>query len=482
MNKINLKKISFKPYDADIDKNLIEYFIPYGNFEKLLNGELFIVSGIKGSGKSAIKIYISENRKKNNQLTICLDRSSPSYNIQLSDFKASSSYEIENKIKGYLSGIILQYVLNSPLINGKDKSRLTEFKNEIPLIKRIIESVKLKPPFAEIAIKEIFPKKKKGELLKLINKSFIEEIKKILGNKDIWILFDDVDKVFISDDNSSSLEFIKGLICAVRYFNNEYQKIVNIVILLRSEIYEELKVKFEELDKIRDFIWEIEWKSEDLQSLLSERIKWNLKNYKEQKDWKCWMIIFNVKNENQTIKYREYIIERLINGPRDLLYLVESAKENAILKGRNKISLSHIKEIESDYGNEKLLDVTRNYQRKYEDIIYVIDRLFRGTCQVYKRVELENQINKKILTNSYARDDFKHLRWLNMCTPYNFIEILYKIGVIGYWNSRKRRYIYSLERSKPEEIIFNSGNIKLIIHSAFKEHLSLKNKVKYDKE
>jgi len=471
MSELDLSKISFlKPLNADYDDNLINYFIEFGDFKKLLTKKKFIVSGIIGSGKSAIKKYIVYKREKDHKMSICLDKT---YSISLKDLKTSNRAGIENKIKGYLSEIILHHILNCPLINKNQKKELKKLTSDVPFIGKLAKSVKVST-VVEVALKDLFPESKKGNLLRVIDKRVIEQVKNILGDKDIWFFIDDVDDIFSSTDEENSQKFIEGLLSAVGDLNYEYKKNIHIVILLPSEKHEELKEQFIGLDKLREYIWKIEWTSRDLELLLLERIKWAIGRHKKKKNWEYWTLMFNFKNETSVNKYRDYIFERSINGPRDMLEMLERAREKAVSKGNKKIGVSHIKEIEPDYGGEKLSDVTRNYKVKYKDITHVIDRLFRDTCQIYTRKDLEKQIKNKLLLNKYAREDFGHLLWLKTSTSYSFIEILYTVGIIGYYNKSKRKYIYVLEKSRPDKIIFNSGETKLKVHSAFIKHLSLK--------
>jgi hypothetical protein len=91
--------------------------------------------------------------------------------------------------------------------------------------------------------------------------------------------------------------------------------------------------------------------------------------------------------------------------------------------------------------------------------------------QEYSRENLENHINSKILVNLAAREAFKSLNWLCRCTAYKLIEILYNVGVIGYWDPAKKRFIYALEKTNPNRTLF--GNTKFKIHDAFERYLEL---------
>jgi hypothetical protein len=238
MEQVNLTSLSLGPLDADDDENLHEYFVTYDAFEKVKRKESFLIIGGKGTGKSAIKKYLYNKRELRKELTISLD---DTYSISLSDLKASSLSEIKNKLKGYLVGIVLKCILDSPNIPDKSKKKLEEFENEVPLIQKLLAGIRVRIPFVEIAIKDLFKPQKKGNLLRVIGKEIIEAIKTVLDDRDIWIVIDDIDSIFTSDDEKRSLKFIEGLIYASSDLTIKiFKKSVFICLLLKSEIYEEL--------------------------------------------------------------------------------------------------------------------------------------------------------------------------------------------------------------------------------------------------
>jgi len=467
--RFDLSTLSLGPFDADDDANISEYFVPFGDFDALLNKSKLIMVGVKGTGKSAVKKYLYALREKGGQFVIEID---DTYGVPLSELNTSSPAEIKNKMKGYLIGIVIRYLLESP-IAGDCKGELKKLENRVPFIKKLLKSVKVKPPYFELAVGELFPEDKRSGLLKVIDPSVAQTISNALGDKDLWILIDDIHKIFTSDDRRLSLRFVEAIIYAasdlsVRMFN----KAVYLVLFLRSEIYDELALQAEELDKELQYIWRVVWDSDELKRFLAERIKWALNAQSGLKTWRYWQLLFDTKTKKETQELQEYLIERVINGPRDLLLLIDGARKLAVMEGASRISLSHIQESEFSYGEEKLNQINRNFQHIYNDIKLVLDYLFRKSKQTYTRAALENHVNNRLLTDPQARKDFEQARWLHTCTAFGFLEILYRVGFIGYWDSAYQRYVYVLEKANPDRTLVRSDRFK--IHSAFTKYLELK--------
>jgi hypothetical protein len=465
----DLSKPFLGPLDADDDNNLREYFVSFGNFSGLLGKELFVVVGAKGTGKSAIKRHLCEIRKEKQRHTIDLQ---DTYGFSLSHLKTSSPSEIKNKMKGYFIALILKHLIDSPNLPSEHKEKLKSLTGEMSLFKKLIKPLKLKTPFAEYAIKDLFPDNRRVNLLTMLDSAVSNAIVEALGEDDLWILVDDIDTVFTSDDEESSLRFIEGLIYSASDLSFRiFKRAVWIVLLLRSEIYEELTRKATELDKETPYFWEIAWDGESLKKLLAERIRWAFGMGSGEAVWKYWALLFDVKDESDTSLLQEYLIERSINGPRDLLLLIDMSRKMAAKQNAQKIDLSHVKESEYEYGKMKLRQITSNFQRIYAQVDRVIDRLFRGSQQIYSREDLEKHINDDLLTSPNAKGDFIDLRWLHTCNAFLFTEILYRIGFIGYLDPDAKRYIYVLEKSNPDKTLISSAEFK--IHSAFTSYLEL---------
>src|SRR5215217_7230107 len=472
MTEVALATLSLGPLDGDDDPNLREYFVPFGNFDQLLNKSLFLVVGPKGTGKSAIKKRLLELRIGNDRDVIDLD---DQLGFSLNDINASSPNEIKNRMKGYLVALILNHLAesNPGILNESKVREITA--GEAPLLHKLVKPLKIKATIVEYAMSDLFSREKRSNLPQLLDESTKHVVLDTLDEvdaDDIWLLVDDLDTVFSGDDEESTVKFVAAIISAASDISIQmFEKRVWIVLFLRSEIFEELKRKAPELDKEMIYIWEIAWSREALTKFLAARIRWAAHATERQPEYRYFQMMFDVADEHDTTELQTYLFEKVINGPRDLLLLVDMARRTAVGEGAERIALSHISQSEVEYGQIKLRQITSNFQRIYGDIDRVVERLFRGASQNYRRRSLETYINHKLLTDPDAREDFKEQRWIRTSNPTGFIRILYQVGVIGYFNESEQRYIYVLEESNPDR--HWTPNARFRIHSAFAGYLEL---------
>lgn len=465
---IDLSKPILGSLDSNDDLNLHNYFVEVENYKVLMQKDLFIVVGSKGTGKSAIKNNIIQSRKKIKKQTIIIDEA---MGFSLSSIETNSSAEIKLKMKAYLKTIVLSHLREDLSVEDKLTREMDRLLGKKPYLKQVLEGITVNAGVVNFAVSELFPRGKSDKMKNLLGKDVNEMIMNCI-NDDLWLLVDDLDSIFTSDNDDKSLNFIEGLIYATSDFcNKEFKKKLWIVLFLKTEIYEELIRKASELDKRMTYFWQLSWNTESLVSILSERIRWADKISKEEKDWKIWKHLFGLNLKDDIFNLQIYITERLMNGPRDMLLLVDLARKIAFSKSKKKITLEDIQESEAEYGDIKLRQITSSFQRIYPDIDRVIDRLFRGKKQIYSRNDIEKMINDNLISDKNAREDFKDLKWLRTCTPYLFIEILYKIGVIGYKDISKKDYVFSLQKSNPDKRSFRYAFFK--VHEGLSSYLEL---------
>jgi hypothetical protein len=472
MARLNLSTLDLGPFDAKDDDNLQNYFVRFGDFERFLDKSQFIAVGAKGTGKSAIRKYLEGSRTAAQQLVVALD---DSYSISLSHLKTSSPAEIKNKMKGYLTGLAIQCLTQSPELSARAKRKLKGFANEVGFIRRMLKPLKFKAAFAEYALEELFPQQKQPELLKVIDPEVATAIRDCLGDRDLWILIDDVDTVFTSDDDGLSLRLVEGLVYAASDLTiGTFKKSVFVLVLVRSDVYDRLAREASDLDRELQYIWHIVWSEDELRQFLAERIRWALSGRPDLPAWRHWLRLFDVSRKRGVTELQDYLIERLMNGPRDLLLIVDMARRRAVGDGVSKISLSHVYSAESEYGEEKLLEISRSFRRSYPGINPIVDYLFRGRQQCYARSELEDLVRQELLTHPQAREAFAEYRWFFPLTPFRFIQVLYRVGIVGYWDPAHKRYVYALEKAEPEMALLLSPTARFKIHSALKKYLELR--------
>lgn len=481
MTNINLKEFDFGPYDANYDNNLFEYFVLFNDVSSILDKENLIVVGVKGSGKSAIKKYIKERRDKTDDFTIVID---DSYGFRLNNLEGHTTADFQQRIAKFLNSIIVDWLINYGDFEEDSISSLENLVESDPLHKRILDRLKIKAGYEGIAsaeLSDIHPiifgenKSKRG------NKDFYKIINEILdkSGKDIWVLFDDIDKIFTSDDVDINAKFMEGLIySSTDLVLRDYNKKVFVVLFIRAEIYDELERYAVELDKRLQYIWHINWKDDELVNFLSERIKWNIlektnnnDEVDEWEDWKCWKTIFDADDKKETEAIQDYMLNRVVNGPRDLLLIVDNSRKAATSEGADKISMDHVIAQEGDYGEEKLKQISRNFIHVYPEINRLLEYLFHETKKTFTLMELNTMRMENILLNDDVKEMFKDASWINKCTKNSFVRILYKVGFVGYFDNVKKSFIYFLEKAEPGKALLESDKLK--IHPAFHSYLNI---------
>ena len=467
-----LDDIDLGPTDSNDDDNLDQYFISFGDFKRIEKKSLFVAVGPKGTGKSAIKKYFKFSRSNDDKPTIIVD---DSYGFSINQLQTQSPAQVKNKLKAYFVSIILNHLLSTKSLSKENRNKLQKLSGDVPFLekwaKRAVSPLKINIWVIEYAIKDLFPDDKRAEVLTLVDPEVTTIIRNCIKD-DLWIVIDDIDTVFTADSIKSSLTFIEGLIYAASDLNiSLFKKQVWLVLLLRSEIFEELRRKAPELDKELGYVWKMMWERDSLMAFLAERIRFAFNDEKGKDRWRYFALLFNVDAQKSAIQLADYLFERSINGPRDVLELIDLAQDMAVKRGASRISLKDIEDSESQYGDNTLNQLTSNFQRVYEDIDLVVDKLFRGQKQSYTREELDKHINDQFLTAKKAREGFKSNSWIFKSTPFRIIQILYTVGIIGYLDSTRKRYLFALEKPSPD---LAQPGMSFSIHTAFQKFLELK--------
>ncbi|HEV7589526.1 MAG TPA: hypothetical protein VGO40_15535 [Longimicrobium sp.] len=468
MKSVDLSQSFLGPLDADDDENLRKYYVQFGDFSALREKRKFLVVGAKGTGKSAIKKYLQVEREGKNEPAIMIDGS---YSLPLAALQTTSPAEITNKMKAFITGAVIQNLLESA-ISSAAKAKLKAFRAEVPFIEWLLRPLTIKIPFIEYAISELFPPEKRSALMRVISPEVITAIKSAMGRSDCWILVDDIDRVFTSDDESISFNFIEGLILAASDLNiRVFAGRVFVVLLLRSEVYDRLSPQASELDKKVLYVWELSWGSDELRTFIARRVQWALEADPELEDWVYWSYLFDVDSIESAHALQDYVISRVINGPRDLLLLVDYARKLAWKDRARRITRGHIEESEYKFGETKLKQLAANFSHHYPGLHDVVERLFRRAKASYTPDELDEHINEHLLTNPEAMKSFRDLHWLPRSTAFTILQILYRVGIIGYQEPRGRRYVFVLEDTAPEKRLAESSC--LVVHPAFARFLQL---------
>ena len=134
---MDLSKLDLGPLDADDDSNIEKYFVEFGEYQNLENKNKFVMVGVKGTGKSAVRKYLSHKKFEENKYVVELD---DSYNIPSKDLKGVSAFEIKNRMESFIIKLIIQYLLKNDSITKRQSNKLGRIN--YPFFKKLKETFK----------------------------------------------------------------------------------------------------------------------------------------------------------------------------------------------------------------------------------------------------------------------------------------------------------------------------------------------------
>jgi hypothetical protein len=195
---------------------------------------------------------------------------------------------------------------------------------------------------------------------------------------------------------------------------------------LREDVYRILLTHTQHSDKYRD-IEKIQWTVEGLMSLLTSRIEYN---YAIQGKPIPENVLYTVFPEtigaNNTANW---LFERTLGRPRELLQLVRLYTEkNNTCEANSDL----LKNIELEYSNWKLEDLTTEYSNQYPNLFELFKvwrtKFFRQKYHL-KKEEFDNMFLE--FSTSLEISSPWYMKSINDLNPRPILDVLYEIGFIG---------------------------------------------------
>lgn len=471
-NQLDLGRLTFGSDDAERDVKhgfLDKVFLKTIVYHRIKEGRRELVIGRKGSGKSAICLMLRDAFDAEGVNTILVTPKSLSQ-TRIQKLETSSINQEETYILCWK--YILLVEIAKCIIQLKNKGKVQISRRTINKVRIFLEkngeiekgvirswmenSRKISKLSIKILSLEGEIQTNKTEILNQLSEeidSFEDIIKNIdLGLKDnqILMLLDRIDEIWSRDEESISM--ITGLIRAVHDVNSLINS-VNVILFLRSDIYDRLK--FNDADKFRSLEERINWTKVDLKHLIANRGKFSAKLTHIDINT-LWNAIFDEKLLNRDSF--EYILERTMMRPRELIQFCNNALAIAQNASHKKITQRDILAAEEQYSNWKLNDLTSEFSVQYPFLDDLLS-LFQGYKVSFTRDEFDiryagfrNRIESK----------YSGLRHMSVNS---ILQILYIIGFAGTKIHRESTYVYD----DPKIVIAQQNQI--YIHPAF--HLAL---------
>lgn len=482
LNDVKNVKFGRLAAEREIDEGLRKYFLETGAFVRLRDGEKSILLGNRGSGKSAIIKMLSDYYKQKGCLVIellpedysyeMLKKTSISKNeekwIKVSSYTAAWKYLLYViAMKLYIQNINTVVKSNAKPIydyirkNHKGYDKQSNWGILTNYIKRI-EGIKIGTYEAGIKTKQL------QELYKLedIN-NLLPSLKMLTKRKPIIFLIDELDKGWDASDEAQA--FIGGLFQASVTLNQLSEKF-KVIISLRKELYDNIPLLYEDYQKYNDMFEIIEWNRDNLFELITKRIGFSLPLTKEKTNIEKWNTVF--LNQIQGEKTFDYIINRTLNRPRELIQFCIDSKERAEEIRADKIDINAIVSSEVKYSDKRTKDIAMEYKFQYPNILSVFE-IFRGKDSIICRNDLEQLILSNLKKGNVIRDCDS---WLTNQTEEFLITVLWQIGFLKIHttcyniNGEFKKGFYGINETNQSNI----GNVEnFMIHPMFRMYLGV---------
>lgn len=489
--------------NSEIEKeNFIQSYVipPSLNIDLFLEGKRYFVTGLKGTGKTALLRYIS----------IQQERLNPNLHSYFILFKSEIN-DFDRKSLATKSNPQNFFQPQEGIDNSSDDNYISSWLyflyDKIVYIQKHLEKsifqrnsnwetfVKLVEAPNKKSSSSIIPKLKHGSLnismdpsiqadlewdnsgsvnfeayIKALNKSF-ETLE--ADTDSLSLFFDELELNFTAKkQRERDIKLIRDLILTIERFNSKSKRLgFNIMIYsaIRSEVKNSVHSSGYEINKIlSDFgigiIWHKPGITDDKQPILEviiKRLQYQLKEQiLDEQIWKTW---FPEKIQNE--KTQKYILHNSWYRPRDVIRLLKLAQD----ENPESESFTHeiFDSIRQKYSEDSWIELREELTAKYQNKdISAMERIFEGFKKSFSLEEFNTHVTETKELYSYEgdiNDDPQHLKKL--------LADLYDIGFLGnvIWD-RSTENIFKF--SYRGDLKINLRN-NFYIHPSLRKHFNI---------
>lgn len=459
---------------------LRSYFVPTGQFTQAKQGHARLVVGRKGTGKTAI-FYEVRSSLGRNRSTVVLDLKPEGH--QFTKLREAVLSQLspglqEHTMTGFWNYILLTELAHKILSTeggwaSNDPGRHVRFKNlehvyasheidsEGDLSQRLLRQVnRLTERFGDA--KESETREKITEWLYAGDiRTLDKAVSDYLREKDaVWLLMDNLDKGWpVHGTTPADIMIVRALLEATRKLQRQLEENdveFKCLVFLRTDIFEHLVQ--ETPDKGKDTAIRLDWDDPGVfREIVKKRVNASTELQGSFQD--VWPILFD--SHIGTEDSFNYILERTLMRPRDLLTFLHRATEVAVNRGHGKVSSDDISQAEKSYSEDLVLvtayEIGDTYPQ-FADLLYA----FQGMLRVLSLPEVEAVLGKVGIKNSDMHKAVELLLW------YGFL------GTAGT-TSDEDKYSYQVRYNLRHLLHpIEKGEAKFVIHPGFRTSLGIK--------
>lgn len=459
---------------------LRSYFVPTGQFTQAKQGHARLVVGRKGTGKTAI-FYEVRNSLGRNRSRVVLDLKPEGH--QFTKLREAVLSQLspglqEHTMTGFWNYILLTELAHKIISTeggwaSNDPERQIRFKNleriyasheiesEGDLSQRLLRQVnRLAERFRDA--EESKTREKITEWLyagdiRTLDKAVSEYLRE---KEAVWLLIDNLDKGWpVHGTTTADIMIVRALLEATRKLQRQMEENdveFKCLVFLRTDIYEHLVQQTP--DKGKDTAIRLDWDDPGVfQEIVIKRVSASTDLQGSFRD--VWPTLF--ESHIGTEDSFNYILERTLMRPRDLLTFLHRATEVAVNRNHGKVSSDDITQAEKSYSEDLVLitayEIGDTYPQ-FADILYA----FQGMPRVLSMADVKSILEKSGIISSDMQKAIELLVW------YGFL------GTAGL-TSDEDKYSYQVRYNLRHLLHpIEKGEAKFVVHPGFRTSLGVK--------
>jgi hypothetical protein len=436
--------------------DLSKYYIQTDEFQRVLRGEVQVIAGRKGSGKSALFFQV-RNKLRNNRQNVVLDLNPEGF--QLRKLKKLVLDHLEEGTREHTITAFWEYMLLLEIAQKLlENDRVRHLRDHtLRDLYQALDEVYRSDPFVshgdfaerllrltegiEERFEEVIHSSPEGEFLSRekvtefiykhdlpkLRKSVVEYLER---KEDVWVLFDNLDKGWAAHGvDASDLLSVKCLLNAFTKLRHDLKRReIDFfgVVFIRNDVYELLIDSIPDRGKISKAL--LDWTDPDLlREVLRRRFVMTLKNRELDFDtvWRSVAVTHILNGQDSST----YLLKRCLMRPRALIDLLGHCRGHAINLGHEKILEADFIQGEIAYSTDLVNQISLELQDIFEgceDILYVF---IEATALLDKK-----QLCERLKLSLIGEDRHNDL-----------IELLLWYGVLGILRQNaEATYIYDV--------------------------------------
>ena len=298
------------------------------------------------------------------------------------------------------------------------------------------------------------------EIVSMIQVQDLNAVKDYIGTEIIddpqnpcFVLIDDLDKFWVEEP--VLYELIRAMLLEIDDWANVPN--VKIIYALRDNVLHKLESNFQsrtfQREKLADQQVHLQWSRNELTDLIDKRLAWLAG--KPGSAGAPHVTSLLPKRTSRRPSGLDYILDRTLNRPRDVIDFLNRASQLAT--GRNRFSWSVLDRAEQSYSNSRLNALFDEWNENYAGLDLVASKLLNGRKPRFVKSDWDEDVlldlftdvgvaerswlldQYKTFTNMYQEDNIKaRLHFTNL-----FASVMYEVGLIGVKTAPGGRDFYA---------------------------------------